>query len=127
VDVSGVVAWVVASGVGVTLIATGSALASTWALVITFVLAVLISAVGKAVRRGRSAAVAGRPHDPRDEVEDVWQDRIRCHVCHRSYVAVEMDRDPTHGNEAICAACATSSAFLDAVAAEAVPARVSGS
>jgi hypothetical protein len=51
-------------------------------------------------------------------VEDVWQDRIRCHACRRSYVAVEMDRDPAHGNEAICASCATSSSFLDAVAAE---------
>ena len=115
VDVGGVVAWVVASGVGITLIATGSALASTWALVITFVLAVVIAAAGKALRNG---SVAGRANDPRDEVEDVWADRIRCHVCHRSYVAVEMDRDPAHGDEAICAACATSSTFLDAVAAE---------
>ena len=114
VDVGGVVAWVVASGVGITLIATGSALASTWALVITFVLAVVIAAVGKVLRNG---SVAGRANDPRDDVEDVWADRIRCHVCHRSYVAVELDRDPAHGDEAICAACATSSTFLDAVAA----------
>ncbi len=61
---------------------------------------------------------AGQAHDPRDEVEDVWQDRIRCHACGKSYVAVEMDRDPAHGHEANCAACATSSPFLDAVAAE---------
>jgi purine-cytosine permease-like protein len=122
VDLGGVVAWVVASGVGVTLIATGSAIASTWALVLTFVLAVVIAAVGKSLTNGRSGA-AGRSHDPRDEVEDVWQDRVRCHVCHRSYVAVEMDRDPAHDHEAICAACATSSSFLDAVAAQRSAAR----
>ena len=74
-------------------------------------------------RRGRSPTggrgwAAERAHDPRDEVDDVWQDRIRCHACGKSYVAVEMDRDPAHGHEAICAACATSSPFLDAVAAE---------
>jgi hypothetical protein len=118
VDVGGVVAWVVASGVGITLIATGSAIASTWALVLTFVLAVVIAAVGKALHARRPAGDRGRAHDPRDEVADVWQDRIRCHVCRRSYVAVEMDRDPAHDNEAICAACATSAPFLDAVAAE---------
>jgi hypothetical protein len=34
-----------------------------------------------------------------------------------------MDRDPAHDHEAICAACATSSSFLDAVAAERTAAR----
>ncbi|MFC5061663.1 hypothetical protein [Actinomycetospora atypica] len=53
----------------------------------------------------------------------MWTDRVRCHVCHKSYVAVEMDRDPSHGHDAICAACATSSAFLDAAAHESTAVR----
>ena len=48
-----------------------------------------------------------RPYDPIDEVEDAWEARVRCHRCDKSYVAHEMDRDPTGGHEAICAACAT--------------------
>lgn len=37
----------------------------------------------------------------------------------RSYVAHEMDRDPTAGHEAICAACATGRAFHTAASHEA--------
>ena len=36
-----------------------------------------------------------RPNDPIDEVEDAWEARVRCHRCDKSYVAQEMDRDPT--------------------------------
>jgi len=36
----------------------------------------------------------------------------------RSYVALEMDRDPRHGHEPICAACATSGDFRTAALAE---------
>lgn len=44
--------------------------------------------------------------DPRREVDDEWEARIRCHVCDRSYVAREMDRDPSlPGSPTICVAC----------------------
>ncbi|WP_229841409.1 hypothetical protein, partial [Streptomyces brasiliensis] len=59
-----------------------------------------------------------RPHDPRDEVDDVWEERVQCHACAKSYVAIEMDRDPTVGHAAICASCASSAAFLAAARAE---------
>ena len=47
-----------------------------------------------------------RPDDPTDEVDDPWEARVRCHACDKSYIAQEMDRDPTAGHQAICAACA---------------------
>jgi hypothetical protein len=46
-------------------------------------------------------------------------DRIRCNRCHRSYIAVEMDRDPSRGHQAICASCATGHTFRAAAIAEA--------
>ena len=70
------------------------------------------------------------PYDPLDEVEDPWEVRVRCHRCDKSYVAQEMDRDPTADHQAICAACATGPAFYAAArheahdAAEAAPAAV---
>jgi purine-cytosine permease-like protein len=117
VNPAGIIAWVVSSGVGIFLIASQNPIASTWALVITFALSVLISAVSlRAAKDGWFAL--RRPHDPRDEVDDVWNARIRCHRCHRSYVAVEMDRDPSRGHQAICASCATGHTFRAAAIAE---------
>ncbi|MCE0762640.1 thiamine permease [Pseudonocardia kujensis] len=117
VNPAGLTAWIVSSGVGIVLIATGSPIASTWALVLTFAVSVLVSAALLAVSGNRWAAL-GRPHDPRDEVADVWDDRIRCHSCERSYVAVEMDRDPSRGHLPICASCATGHTFRAAAVAE---------
>jgi len=59
-----------------------------------------------------------RPDDTIDEVPDAWEARVRCHRCDKSYVAHEMDRDPTGGHEAICAACATGPAFHSAAREE---------
>ena len=42
----------------------------------------------------------------------------RCSRCHKSYVAVEMDRDPSRGHEPICASCATGHNFRAAALAE---------
>ncbi len=53
-----------------------------------------------------------RPHDPRDEVSDMWEDRVRCGACDRYYVAYEMDRDPSAGHSPVCAACAAASPSL---------------
>jgi hypothetical protein len=117
VNPAGLVSWVVSSGVGIYLLASGNPIASTWALVITFALSVLLSAGLLTVSKERWFALP-RPHDPRDEVDDVWTDRIRCDSCARSYVAVEMDRDPSRGHRPICASCATGQSFRRAAAAE---------
>ncbi len=42
----------------------------------------------------------------REEVQDVWRQHIECHVCDRSYSAIEMDRDPSASQQAICTGCA---------------------
>jgi purine-cytosine permease-like protein len=117
VNPAGLIAWIVSSGVGITLIATKSPIASTWALVLTFVLSVLLTAVLLRIGGDRWAALR-RPHDPRDEVTDIWDERIRCGSCQRSFIAVEMDRDPSRGHQPICASCATGHAFRAAAIAE---------
>lgn len=60
-----------------------------------------------------------RPFDPMDEVDDPWMVRARCHACEKSYLVREMDRDPLHGHQAICASCATGVAFYAAAREEA--------
>lgn len=45
--------------------------------------------------------------DPKTEVEDPANTWIECHVCERSYIATEMDRDEHANLEPICDACAT--------------------
>ena len=120
VNPAGLVPWIVSSGVGIYLLASASPIASTWALVITFALSVLLSAASLSVSKDRWFALS-RPHDPRAEVLDVWSDRIRCDTCRKSYVAVEMDRDPSRGHRPICASCATGHTLRAAAAAESTP------
>ncbi|WP_030421490.1 purine-cytosine permease family protein [Streptomyces sp. NRRL F-5065] len=115
----GLFAWIVPSSVGVALIHFGTP--DSWyvqgALLLVAVLASGLYAV--ALRWGRSP-VLRRGGDPRDEVDDAWNTRIRCHACERHYTTWEMDRDPTAEGAAICAGCATTSpgfytaALLDA-------------
>ncbi|GAA3251045.1 allantoin permease [Pseudonocardia petroleophila] len=114
---AGALAWIVASGIGIALtVQTASAVAAELAPVITVVLAVAGYALAE--RYGASTLQA-RGNDPRDEVDDAWEARIRCHVCDLSYVAIEMDRDPSAGGAAICSACAeNSSEMLRAVEVE---------
>jgi hypothetical protein len=114
-------AWaaLVASAVGITLTAWGTP--GEWyvlsAPLITAVLASTLYLIGDRV--GGDPLVARRL-DPRDEVDDVWGDRVLCHVCDRSYTAVEMDRDPSAGQQAICLGCADGNrTFMAAVAKEA--------
>jgi purine-cytosine permease-like protein len=114
----GITAWVASSGVGIYLIASKNGLASTWALVITFILAVVIYAAFLVAGRG-GQTVLDRPFDPHTEVDDLWNDRIQCAVCDKSYVAIEMDRDPGNGHRPICASCATGRSFRAATLAEA--------
>jgi purine-cytosine permease-like protein len=115
----GLVSWIVASGVGIALTESGASWAVTWAPVITFALGVVIMWVTMEVAAKRLWVMA-RPNDPRDEVADPWEARIKCHVCERSYIAIEMDRDPSHEQKPICAGCASESmSFYKAASEEA--------
>ncbi len=118
----GLVALVAPWALGILLIETTETFGASWAAVITFVLSALIYSVGVRVAAGGSVVVQ-RPHDPRLEVPDVWDARVRCHVCDRSYVAQEMDRDPAAGHEAICTECATESMAYHRAASEEAKAR----
>ena len=123
----GIVAWVVATTIGVVLkIAdtTESQFFDTWGLPLTFVIAFALYTAAT-IRSARPQWFAmARPNDPIDEVDDAWEARVRCHRCDRSYVAHEMDRDPTAEHQAICAACATGRAFHTAASHEAREARI---
>lgn len=125
----GLAAWFLAAGSGITLLTLGGPFGATWSSLITLVLSVVLYlAASKLPGRWLLA----RPGDPRDEVADIWEARVRCHRCNHSYTAVEMDRDPsTPDHAAICAACGITSAdFLRAARAQlpaamaAEPARV---
>lgn len=66
-----------------------------------------------------AVTVLARAFDPRDEILDLWGARIECHVCNRSYTAMEMDRDPSANQAAICSGCADGNhAFLKAAREE---------
>jgi purine-cytosine permease-like protein len=106
----GLLAWGTGAAVGVVMLSMDSASSweSTWALPVAFVVSAVVEVTVLALARP-TAAVMRRPHDPRDEVDDVWEARIRCYRCGKSYIALEMDRDPSHGNQPICASDAQAS------------------
>jgi purine-cytosine permease-like protein len=117
----GITAWVAATAVGVILKVTDtteSQFFDTWGLLLTFVIAFGVYALATRAARPSWFAMA-RPNDPAREVDDAWEARVRCHRCRKSYLAREMDRDPTAGQQAICAACATGTAFYAAARREA--------
>ncbi|MER6631653.1 cytosine permease [Streptomyces sp. NPDC000987] len=109
--------WLLASAAGIAMVERGGAAGSAWAPIVTLAIAV----VGYLLVRGLKAQrPMARPHDPRDEVEDVWEDRVACGHCGHSYIAVELDRDPSSGHMPICASCAEASPrFFGAAVAEA--------
>jgi purine-cytosine permease-like protein len=117
----GIAAWVIATAVGVILKITDDASSQffdVWGLPLTFALSVGIYTLSfRFAKRGWIELV--RPYDPITEVDDPWTARARCHACDRSYAVREMDRDPVVGHKAICASCATGSAFYAAARAEA--------
>lgn len=103
---AGLGAWFVSSGVGLYLLFGTEAFGATWSPIITFALAILI--YGFALRFARKEwFVLERPYDPREEVDDPWEARVRCSRCDHSYLALEMDRDPSSSYATLCAACAT--------------------
>lgn len=99
-----VAVWFLSSGVGIYLVEQGGAFGATWSAPIALALSVL----GYLAVAGYRAVLV-RGNDPRDEVADIWEARIRCHSCNKSYVAVEMDRDPSADQQAICSECASES------------------
>jgi hypothetical protein len=98
------------TAVGLILLNVGDAgdWTQTWFSPLTFVTSVVVYAASLEFAR-RSWWVLDRPHDPRDEVDDPWEARIRCGSCQKSYIAQEMDRDPEHGQRPICQSCAQAS------------------
>lgn len=119
-NVVGLVAWFGASATGIVLVQAGGAFGATWSAPITFVLAATLYAVGRALTAERHVRLR-RPHDPRAEVEDPWEARVRCMSCERSYLAQEMDRNPAVPDRApICAECGSNdTSYLRAAYAEA--------
>jgi len=118
----GIAAWVVATLLGVVLKIADtpeSQFFELWGLPLTFLVSVAVYAAALKVAKPGWFVMA-RPHDPLDEIDDAWGARIRCHSCDKAYVAREMDRDPSAGHQAICAACATGAAFHSAAHREAV-------
>jgi purine-cytosine permease-like protein len=118
INPGGLTAWVVGSAVGVYLIAHGAPTGVTWALPATFALSGGLYAVALALARP-AWFVTTRPNDPRLEVPDPWQQRILCGSCDRSYVAVEIDREPDGEHRPICSQCATGYGFHRAAQQEA--------
>ena len=112
----GLVAWLFAAVAGIALLEGAGTFGATWSAPITLV----VSAIGYAITARGAHVLLTRGNDPRDEVDDIWEARIRCHICDRSYIAVEMDRDPSANGAAICSGCAaTSPRFYRAARAEA--------
>ncbi|MCV7065582.1 thiamine permease [Mycolicibacterium farcinogenes] len=124
-DRVGTTSWALGTLTGFGLLTFGdpASWTATWALALAFAVSAVSEACGL-FARGRSQTVLERTHDPRDEVSDPWSVHVQCHVCARSYIAVEMDRDPSSGYEAICAEHAQSSpVFLHAARREATAER----
>jgi hypothetical protein len=104
----GLGSWTGATALGVALLELAGPAYASWAAPATFLAAVALYAGALAVRR-RGWYVLERPHDPRAEVADPWEARVRCAECDRSFVAIEMDRNPGSGHGPICASCAQGS------------------
>lgn len=104
----GVAAWAAGVACGILLLNVAGSFGATWYPFFTFLTAFAVYGVSLEFAR-RSWFVMVRPNDPRDEVEDYWAARVRCHSCEKSYVAYEMDRDAGHGKQAICNSCAQAS------------------
>nr|WP_272924003.1 cytosine permease [Streptomyces sp. SID3343] len=113
----GAVVWLFTSLLGILVYERAGTFGTTWSTPLVLVLSIVLYAV---VHRLGRPVVLDRPGDPRDEVDDIWQVRVRCHRCDHSYIAVEMDRDPSTADRApICADCAgRSTPFLRAARRE---------
>jgi len=91
--------------IGIAIIETG-AKGSWYVEAAPIIIGILASASYVIAAKLGGARVIQRQFDPRDEVDDLWGARIECHVCKYSYTALEMDRDPSANQQAICTGCA---------------------
>ncbi|WP_150110059.1 purine-cytosine permease family protein [Crystallibacter crystallopoietes] len=108
----GFMVWIVSSGVGIVLLQlpAQAPVLSALAPMISLGLAVLLYI---AVHLAGGSAVKERRADPvRDSVEDLWNVRVECDSCERSYVAQEMDV-PEQGQSVQCLACQESKRDLE--------------
>lgn len=100
----GLVSWIVAAGIGILLIeaTTLPDAVSTLAPIATFLVSIGVHAAVMLFRRPWQ----GHDADPvRDEVRDLWATWVRCGLCHRYYVAAEVDLLHS-GRTPACLACA---------------------
>jgi hypothetical protein len=111
VNLVGFIPWLIASGLGVGLLAQETPWVDTWALPIDAGVALVLYLLARAIARPSWETMA-RPNDPRQTVEDPWSARIRCAQCGAHYLAAEIDRDPSNEQQPICAACAATSLRL---------------
>jgi purine-cytosine permease-like protein len=118
----GILGWGIASVVGIVLKITDTTTSQffdTWGLPLTFVLGFVIYTAATHFAKPSWFAMR-RENDPALEVDDPDEARVRCHSCDKSYLAREMDRDPSAGQQAICAECgSTSGPFYHAARVEA--------
>jgi len=98
--------WIGSSLFGVLFYQFGGVAGVEWSTPLTFAVSGILFAA--TYRSQRRKLLLQRDGDPRDEVEDAWEARVKCHICDHSYIAVEMDRDPSvAGSPAICVSCAS--------------------
>ncbi|ANO49843.1 purine-cytosine permease family protein [Woeseia oceani] len=96
--------WIGSSLFGVLFYEYGGSAGIVWSTPVTFIISGFLYAMTYEVQRRK--ILLQRAGDPRNEVNNVWEARVKCHVCDHSYIAIEMDRDPsTEGSPAICLAC----------------------
>jgi len=126
---AGILAWAAATAFGLVVKITDTTSGQFWevaGLIITFLIGFGVYFLLTMVAR-ESWFVLWRPYDPKKEVDDAWEARIRCHRCDKYYVAQEMDRDPTANHQAICAACASGPGYQAAASRESAQHRTSKS
>jgi hypothetical protein len=104
----GVAGWAAGIACGICLLNLAGSFGQTWYPFFTFLAAFGVYGLSLEVAPSKWFIMARR-NDPRDEVDDPWEARVRCSHCHKSYVAYEMDRDPGHAFKPICASCAQAS------------------
>jgi hypothetical protein len=111
INLVGFLPWAIGGAVGVVLLAGETAFANTWALPIDAGVALVLYLFARALARPSWETMA-RPNDPRAEVDDPWNARIRCGTCGHLYLAAEIDRDPSKDQQPVCDVCATTSTRL---------------
>lgn len=97
--------WIVASGLGVYLAEHKAdfPVASNLAPLVTLIASVVLYIL---VRPIIMKAIRHEGPDLQNELHDKWRTHVLCHVCDRSYTAVEMDRDVRVNGAAVCSECA---------------------